>query len=124
MKKLLLLTLVLTSLLTISCTKRVEGILREAPTEISTQEAQKLMKYYNSQLSTAETLLKEDKISELSTFFKTPEWALAERCNTKLSQLPPELATKMRIAEMQLHFIDFVNRVIEKGIPLRELPEE
>ena len=82
------------------------------------------MKYYNSQLSTAETLLKEDKISELSTFFKTPEWALAERCNTKLSQLPPELATKMRIAEMQLHFIDFVNRVIEKGIPLRELPEE
>lgn len=124
MKKLLFLTLILSSLMSVSCMKRIEGILREQPSEISKKEAVKLMNYYNGQLSVAESLLKEDKIEDLSTYLKSPEWALAEGCHTKLTQLPPELATEMNIAVMEGHFIEFVNQVIKKGIPLREIEED
>lgn len=124
MKKLLFLALIVTSMLSVSCTKRVEGILRENPSEISKKEAVKLRVYYEEQLSTAEALLKDEKISDLRTYFKSPEWALAECCHDKLLQLPPELATEMNIAGMETHFVRFVNDVIKKGIPLRTVEEE
>lgn len=124
MKKLLFLALIVTSLLSVSCTKRVEGILRENPSEISKKEAVKLRVYYEEQLSTAEALLKDEKISDLRTYFKSPEYDLAERCHDKLLQLPPELATEMNIAGMETHFVRFVNDVIKKGIPLRTVEEE
>lgn len=124
MKKLLFLALIVTSLLSVSCTKRVEGILRENPSEISKKEAVKLRVYYEEQLSTAEALLKDEKIADLRDYLKSPEWALAERCHDKLLQLPPELATEMDIAGMETHFVRFVNDVIKKGIPLRTVEEE
>lgn len=124
MKKLLLIALLISTLFTVSCTKRVEGILREDPTEISQKEAVRLLDYYNSQFTHAQSLLKDNKIDDLRTYLKSPEWAKAEACHTKLTQLPPDLSTRLHIANMQLTFIDFVNEVIKKGIPLRELPEE
>lgn len=124
MKKLLLLALAVASLLTVSsCTKRVEGILREQPDEISREEAVKLIHYYDEQLATAESLLNENKTPDLAKFFKSPEWAKAEACHSKLILLPPELATDLHINQLELHFIEFVNKVIDAGIPLREVEE-
>lgn len=124
MKKLLLLALVVTSLLSVSCTKRVEGILRENPAEISRKEAVKIKVYYEEQLATAEALLKDNDDKALAKYLKSPEWALAEGCHTKLTQLPPELATELNIAALETNFVRFVNDVIKKGIPLREIEEE
>lgn len=124
MKKLLFLLLIVTSLLSTSCMKRVEGILREEPTEITKKEAVKLMNYYDEQFRQAQTLLKEGDKTQLAAFFKTPEWQLAEQCHSKLLQLPPELATELQIAQFESAFIDFVNETIRFGVPLRELPED
>lgn len=122
-KKLLFIGIILGSVLTVSCTKRVEGILREEPTEISKTEAEKLLDYYNGQFAHAQALLKGNRTDELRTYFKSPDWVKAEACRTKLTQLPPELTTELKIAQMELSFIDFVNEVIKKGIPLREVEE-
>lgn len=124
MKKLLFLSIILSCLLSVSCTKRVEGILREEPTEISQDEAVKLLDYFNGQFTHAQTLLNEGKTDELRRYFKSPDWAKAEACHAKLTQLPPELTTRLNIAQTELKFVEFVNEVIKKGIPLRELPEE
>lgn len=124
MKKLLFLTMILTCLLSVSCTKRVEGILRENPKEVSMKEAGKLLDYYTVEFNKAQSLLEAGDTEALRAYLKSPEWQLAERCHTMLTQLPPELSTRLNIAAMQLDFIDFVNKVISQGIPLRELPEE
>ncbi len=46
MKKLLFSVLIAASVVSVSCTKRVEGILREEPAEISKKEAVKIRSYY------------------------------------------------------------------------------
>ncbi|WP_304487481.1 hypothetical protein [Duncaniella muris] len=124
MKKLLFSVLIAASVVSVSCMKRVEGILREEPAEISKKEAVKIRSYYEEQLATAEALLNDGKTAELEAYLKGPDWALAERCHSKLTQLPPELATEMNIAGLEMNFVAFVNKVIEKGIPLREVEEE
>lgn len=124
MKKLLSLLLIVVALASVSCTKRVEGILRENPADISRKEAVKLTDYFNEQFDEAQAIYKDGDKKRLEAFFKTPEWQLAERCHTKLLQLPPEISTELRIAEMEFRFIAFVNDVIKMGIPLRELPED
>lgn len=116
--------MILTCLLSVSCTKRVEGILREKPEQVSEKEAVKLLDYFNTEFAKAQALLNEGDTDPLRAYFKTPEWQLAERCHTMLTQLTPELSTKLHIAALQLEFVDFVNEVIRKGIPLRQLPEE
>ncbi|MBD5300311.1 MAG: hypothetical protein K2M71_11695 [Duncaniella sp.] len=124
MKKILLLFMIVASLATMSCTKRVEGILREQPDEISKKEAVKLLDCFNEQLTEAQTLLEKGDKRELELFLKSQEWELAERCHNKLIQLPPQLTTELRIGEMEINFVEFVNAVIKTGIPLRELPEQ
>ena len=123
MKKLLLLFMVVASLATMSCTKRVEGILRENPDEISRKEAVKLVNCFNEQFTQAQAMLEKGDKRELELFFKSPEWELAERCHSKLVQLPPQLTTELHIGELEVSFVDFVNAVIREGIPLREVPE-
>ncbi|WP_297063230.1 hypothetical protein [uncultured Duncaniella sp.] len=124
MKKILALLLVVTSLISVSCTKRVEGILRENPNEITQKEALKLMDYFNGEFDKAQTLYQDGDKAGLKAYLKSPEWQLAERCHSKLLQVTPEIATNIRIAEMEFRFIEFVNGVIRMGIPLREVPEE
>lgn len=116
--------MIVASLATMSCTKRVEGILRENPDEISKKEAVKLLDCFNEQFAEAQTLLEKGDKHELELFFKTPAWVLAERCHSKLIQLPPQLTTELHIGEMEVRFVDFVNAVIREGIPLRKLPEQ
>ena len=116
--------MIVASLATMSCTKRVEGILREQPDEISKKEAVKLLDCFNEQLMEAQTLLEKGDKRELELFLKSQEWELAERCHNKLIQLPPQLTTELRIGEMEINFVEFVNAVIKTGIPLRELPEQ
>lgn len=53
MKKLLFSVLIAASVVSVSCMKRVEGILREEPAEISKKEAVKIRSYYEEQLATA-----------------------------------------------------------------------
>lgn len=124
MKKILALLLVVTSLISVSCTKRVEGILRENPNEITQKEALKLMDYFNGEFDKAQTLYHDGDKAGLEAYLKSQEWQLAERCHSKLLQVTPEIATNIRIAEMEFRFIEFVNGVIRMGIPLREVPEE
>ena len=124
MKKILALLLIVASLASVSCTKRVEGILRENPDEITQQEALKLLYCFNKEFEKAQALYKDGDKAGLEAYFKTPEWQLAERCHSKLLQVTPEIATNIRVAEMEFKFIEFVNGVIRMGIPLRELPEE